>query len=284
VNARTGNVNQKQMGTNAPLTDGRINGLLPASMSRAMLKRVVAEADRILCAQQWEDWPLAKNGLQFENNGQVTRLAAAVDFNWTTVRMAVEAKVDLLLVHHGLMWSSEQAWTGRRYAGLRHLVEHNLAVYSSHLPLDAHPKLGNNVLLCRALGLRPQRPFFLEKGRYIGTAAEQHLPRHELEQRLRHAVGHDPVVIRGGPEVCQRIGIVSGGGGDRAQQAMAEGVDTFVTGEGPHWTYNLAQDLGINILYGGHYATETFGVKALADHLARKFKLPWLFLDNPSGL
>lgn len=253
-------------------------------MPTTSLARIVQQADAILQPGAWEDWPQAVNGLQLENNGRVTRLAAAVDFNWTTVRMAVEAQADLLIVHHGLFWNSRFAWTGNRYAGLRRLIEQNLAVYSSHLPLDAHPTLGNNALLCRAMNLKPKRPFFLEKGKFLGVLAEQRLARAELQNRLRQAVGREPILVPGGPAIIRRVGIVTGAVGDRIQQAAAEGADTLVTGEGPHWTHSLAEELGINILYGGHYATETFGVKALTKHLASKFRLPWIFLDNPSGL
>jgi putative NIF3 family GTP cyclohydrolase 1 type 2 len=105
-----------------------------------------------------------------------------------------------------------------------------------------------------------------------------------LAQRLKKATGVAPQIIPGGPEICRRIGVVTGGAGGELQMAADAGVDTFITGEGPHWTYALAEELGVNVLYGGHYATETFGVKALAADLARKFKLPWTFLDHPTGL
>jgi dinuclear metal center YbgI/SA1388 family protein len=257
---------------------------LHETMSGTALKEIVAHSNRLLQPETWEDWALALNGLQLENQGLVTRLAAAVDANLTTIKMAVTAKADLLLVHHGLFWNSPYPWTGRRYELLRLLLDHNVAVYSSHLPLDGHPKLGNNVQLCHAMGLKAKQGFFSEKGRTIGVMSQGRIQRTELHQRLQQAVGHDPILIPAGPAICRRIGIVSGAAGDQLKRAVAEGVDTLVTGEGPHWTYNLAEELEINVLYGGHYATETFGVKALAEALARKFNLPWIFLDNPSGL
>ena len=110
------------------------------------------------------------------------------------------------------------------------------------------------------------------------------ISRVELAKRLERATGVEPKIIPGGKEICNRIGIVTGGAGGELKQAAAEGVDTFITGEGPHWTYALAEELGVNVFYGGHYATETFGVKALAAELANKFKLPWKFLDHPTGL
>ena len=156
------------------------------------------------------------------------------------------------------------------------MLENNLAVYSSHLPLDAHPKLGNNVQLCTALGLKRLRPFFPSHGQPIGFQARARIPREELAKRLQRAIGgRRPLLISGGPRVCERIGVVSGGAGAELRQAAAEGVDTFITGEGPHWSYALAEELGINALFGGHYATETFGVKALAADLAKRFRVPW---------
>jgi putative NIF3 family GTP cyclohydrolase 1 type 2 len=163
-------------------------------------------------------------------------------------------------------------------------LENNLAVYSSHLPLDAHPKLGNNARLCAALGLSKLRPFFFSHGQPIGFRSPAKIPREELARRLQRATGAKALLIPGGPGICRRIGVVTGGAGGDMKQAADEGVDTFVTGEGPHWTYARAEELGINVLYGGHYATETFGVKALAAHLSARFKLPWSFLDYPTGL
>jgi dinuclear metal center YbgI/SA1388 family protein len=253
-------------------------------MSHAALSAVVRECDRLLKPVRFQDWEGAHNGLQVENRGQVNRIAAAVDATLSTVRLAVEARADLLLVHHGLFWAPRHPWTGRQYELLRLLVDHDLAVYSSHLPLDAHPRLGNNAQLSAALGLKRLELFFACKGRPIGFACRTRLSRADLAERLRAAVGGPVRVLPGGPSWCRRVGVVSGGGGADLKQAAAEGVDTLITGEGPHWTYGLAEEVGLNVLYAGHYATETFGVKALAAHLARKFRLPWCFVDHPTGL
>ncbi len=230
------------------------------------------------------DYDGAVNGLQVERQGPVRRIAAAVDASLATVQMAAEAGADLLIVHHGLFWNARHPWTGANYRLLRQLLEANVAVYSAHLPLDVHPKLGNNARLCAALGFKQLKPFLFERGIHIGFKARTTIPLKSLATRLTNAVGGSVHVIPAGPKTCRRVGVVTGGAGGELRQAAAEGVDTFITGEGAHWTHALAEELGINVLYAGHYATETFGVKALAEHLAERFKLSWTFLDHPTGL
>lgn len=251
---------------------------------KTSLAAITQYCDRTLRTKEIGDYDGVANGLQVENRGGVSRIAAAVDASLATVRLAIDARADLLIVHHGLFWSPSHPWTGKKYELLRLLIGNNLAVYSSHLPLDAHPKLGNNAQLCAALGLKHLRPFFASHGGTIGFKTHQKISRADLEHRLRRALGTKPLLIPGGKETCERIGVVTGGAGDGIKQAVAEDVDTFITGEGPHWTYALAEELGVNVFYGGHYATETFGVKALAAELSRKFKVPWTFLDHPTGL
>jgi dinuclear metal center YbgI/SA1388 family protein len=253
-------------------------------MPNASLAAIVRRCDTLLRTAGVGDYAGAGNGLQVENTGNVTRIAAAVDASLATIQLAIQARADLMIVHHGLFWSPTHPWTGKKYELLRLLIQHNIAVYSSHLPLDAHPKLGNNALLCAALGLKKLQPFFPSHGQAIGFQSATTIFRDELASRLSRATGQRPLVIPGGPKICQRIGVVTGGAGGDLKLAAAAGVDTFITGEGPHWTYALAEELGLNVLYGGHYATETFGVKALAEHLARKFHVPFTFLDHPTGL
>jgi dinuclear metal center YbgI/SA1388 family protein len=248
------------------------------------LSGIVKYCDRTLKTEQFTDWPGAVNGLQVENNGSVSKIAAAVDASTATITKAIESGADLLIVHHGLFWGATHPWTGKRYQLLKRLLDHNVAVYSSHLPLDAHSQLGNNAQLAKALGLRQLKPFFFEKGQHIGLQSSSNVRRDELEKRLANVLRVEPKVIPGGPEICQTIGIVTGGAGDELKKAHEEGVDTFITGEGRHWTYALAEELGINVFYGGHYATETFGVKALASLLSEKFNLPWEFVEYPTGL
>jgi len=253
-------------------------------MPKASLAAIVKHCDRLLRTKEIQDYDGAVNGLQVENSGTVSRIAAAVDASLATVKLAVAAKADLMIVHHGLFWSPSHPWTGRKHELLRLLLENDLAVYSSHLPLDAHPKLGNNAQLCAALGLRKLRPFFVDHGQPIGFRANAKISRAELAERLRRVTGTKPRLLPGGPAVCRRIGVVTGGAGSELRKAAEAGVDTFITGEGPHWTCAVAEELGMNVLYGGHYATETFGVKALAAHLSARFKVPWTFLDHPTGL
>ena len=248
------------------------------------LSQIVRYCESVLKTQTFTDYAGAVNGLQVQNQGKVTHIAAAVDASHNVIQKVVATRADFLLVHHGLFWSPFQPWTGRHYDLLRLLFDHNLAVYSSHLPLDAHPRLGNNRQLANALTLGKSRPFFFEKGRFLGLQFSSDISRKELAHRLAQATGTQPIVIPGGPERCRRIGIVTGGAGEQLGLAASEGVDTFITGEGKHWTFALAEDAGINVLYGGHYATETFGVKALAAHLAKKFQLTWEFIDHPTGL
>ena len=253
-------------------------------MPSCPLDAVVSHCEALLKPGEFVDYDRAHNGLQVSNRGGVTRIAAAVDASLATVRKAAAAEADLLVVHHGLFWGSSVPWTGRRHELLRVLIEKDIAVYSMHLPLDAHPRIGNSALLAKTLGIKGLRPFFHHKGKAVGWKGDLRIGREELGMRLGEVLGRPPVQLPGGNHVCRRIGICTGGAGAELGLAAAEGVDTFITGEGPHWTHALAEDAGINVFYGGHYATETFGVKALAEVLARKFRVPWVFLDHPSGL
>ena len=259
------------------------NAILTA-MPKASLATIVEHCDRLLRTKSIGDYDGAANGLQVDGRGPVTKIAATVDASLATIKLAIAARADLLIVHHGLFWSPSHPWTGRKHELLRLLVENNLAVYSSHLPLDAHPKLGNNAQLCSALGLKRLKPFFVTHGQTIGFETQRKISRVELSTRLERATGVKPRIIPGGNEICERIGVVTGGAGGDLRIAADAGVDAFITGEGPQWTFALAEELGLNVFYCGHYATETFGVKALAAHLSEKFKLPWEFVDHPTGL
>ena len=249
------------------------------------LTDLAAHLDTELHIREIADYGPALNGLQMENaKGEVTKIVAAVDACLPVIRAAIEAKADLLLVHHGLYWSGLQTCTGSVFEKTRLCIENNLAIYSAHLPLDAHPVVGNNAVLMRALDLEPTATFHPYKGTDIGLRTETEIARDELVQRLRTVTGAGVHVCPGGPEIARRIGIVTGGAGSEVAAAKAAGIDTFITGEGPHWSYTLAEELGINLIYAGHYATETFGGRALAQQLSDRYGIPWEFVDHPTGL
>lgn len=250
----------------------------------AALKTIAEHLDRSLKIKSIADWPGALNGLQIANNGSVTKVGAAVDACEASIHAAAKAGVDFLVVHHGLFWGGAQPLVGAQFRKIKIALDANLAIYSAHLPLDVHPSLGNNALLCKALGFKKMEPFFFEKNQFIGLKTAHVTDRDELVRRLEKILGSNVKLSPGGPRKTTRIGVVTGGAGAEVVKAFAEGVDTFITGEGPHHSYLLAEELGVNLIYGGHYATETFGVKALAAHLAKKFRLPWAFFDHPTGL
>jgi dinuclear metal center YbgI/SA1388 family protein len=226
----------------------------------------------------------ALNGLQVGNAGEVTRLAAAVDLCEATVRQATEQRADCLLVHHGLFWGGLRPLVGPAYRRVAGMIKGNIALYSAHLPLDRHPDVGNNVVLARLLGLKVRGDFGSYRGAPIGVWGEYSGTREELSWALTKALGTAPQVFPFGPEHAHRVGIVTGAGGALIPQAAAAGLDTYITGEGQHWTFFDAEELRLNVYFAGHYATETVGVKALAEHISQKFDLPWVFLDHPTGL
>jgi len=232
------------------------------------------------------DYGNAMNGLQLENaKGEVTKIAAAVDAHLPVVKRAIKGGSDLLLVHHGLFWSGLQTITGPVFQKMKLGLEGGLAIYSAHLPLDGHAEFGNSILLAKALGLEAEwAPCYPYKGFDIGVRAGVTVSRDAVAKRFEQAVGGRVHVCPGGPAEVRQIAVVTGGAGSEVAAMKAAGVDTFLTGEGPHWSYTLAEELGINVMYGGHYATETFGVKALAAHLSEKFGVPWEFIDHPTGL
>jgi dinuclear metal center YbgI/SA1388 family protein len=244
--------------------------------------------DALLVIKNVADWPNALNGLQIANRGAVTRIGAAVDAGEATLEKAAAAGVDLLLVHHGLFWAGLQPLTGAPFRKVSLALRANMAVYSAHLPLDVHPTLGNNALLAQALGFAPLEPFFFERGRFIGVKTSPDspisMPLRDLVALLEKAVGGPVKLFPGSPEKIGCAGIVTGGAGAGIHKAAGEGVDTFITGEAPHWAAIAAEELRVNLLLAGHYATETFGVKALAAHVSAKFALPWQFIDHPTNL
>ena len=248
------------------------------------LQELVEYLDNYLRVAEILDAPTALNGLQVANGGSVDRVAAAVDGSEATIKAAIAAGCDLLLVHHGLFWDGNVPVTARRYRRLRALFDHDVAVYSAHLPLDVHPEIGNNAVLAREVGITVRGAFGEYKGVPLGVWGDCAITREALAARLDDLLGGRVKLIAGGPERIERIGVVTGGGGSMIAQAVAAGLDAYITGEGAHHTYFDAMEGGINVYYGGHYATETWGVRALARHLEERFDLPWQFIDHPTGL
>jgi dinuclear metal center YbgI/SA1388 family protein len=248
------------------------------------LQELVAYLDGFLRTSEVVDSPEAMNGLQVENGGRVTRIAAAVDACEATIVMAQAAGADLLLVHHGLFWSGLAPVRGPAFRRMAGLIQHGIAVYSSHLPLDRHPEVGNAPVLATQLGVQVRAEFGVYKGQTVGVWGELDVARDELAARIARVLGPAPRVLGFGPERVRRIGIITGAGASAIREAADSGFDTYLTGEGPHWSYFDAEERGINVFFAGHYATETVGVKALAAHIEARFYLPWVFLDHPTGL
>jgi dinuclear metal center YbgI/SA1388 family protein len=246
------------------------------------LAEIVAHCDRRTRRTAFADFPGACNGLQVANNGRVTRIGAAVDAGLVPFGDAVSAGVDLLLVHHGLFWSPPQPITGPVYQKLSVLIRGNCALYSSHLPLDAHRKIGNNALLARQLGLKPGRWFLQHEGEAIGCIAASALRRVELRRKLE-ALYPRVIAIEFGSAAPKTVAFCSGSGHTVVRELAPAGVDTLVTGELREEWFNYAQEQGLNLYACGHYATEIHGVKALAAEVAKKFRIPWSFIgtDNP---
>ncbi len=248
------------------------------------LSDIVAYLDDYLRITEVLDDPRALNGLQVESSGEVSKITAAVDACLATIESSIGAQGDLLLVHHGLFWRGLEPITGRHWQRMSRLLASDIALYAAHLPLDCHPEVGNNAILARELGLADPEPFGELHGTPIGLHGVLDLHRDQLVSFLRTVLGVEPRLIATGPERVSRVGIVSGAAGSMIRDAKDAGLDTFVTGEGAHHTYFDAEEWGLNVIYAGHYATETVGVKALAEHVGKRFGIPWEFLEHPTGL
>jgi dinuclear metal center YbgI/SA1388 family protein len=250
------------------------------------LRALVAYLNRYLRATDVPDYPNALNGLQVDSRRtEVRRIAVAVDAAQATIDRAVAGGADLLIVHHGLFWDGNQTVTGRRYARLKALFDADLPLYSSHLPLDVHPEVGNNAVLARELGIHIQGGMGDYKGTRVGVwGIMDAIHRDELAARLGALLEGPVTVARGGPELVRRVGVITGGAGGSVMDAAALGLDAFITGEGAHHNFFDAEEGGVNLLLGGHYATETWGVKVLARHLEAEFGIEWSFIHHPTGL
>ena len=251
--------------------------------------RVIGYLDDLLNIAHTPDYPGAVNGLQLDNNGTIRKVAAAVDFSSRAVALGLEEKADLLLVHHGMFWSGIQTITGSRFERMKSMIEGGMAVYSAHLPLDCHPTFGNNMLLSRELELEPNGPFAHFKTFPIGVRGKSDMPLARLVERVgkfSEANGGSALTTSfKSNTVVGQWAMCTGGGAsaDTLQEAAATGIETLIVGEGPHWTAVEADDSGLVIIYAGHYATETVGVRALAQHVAERFNLEWTFIHAPTG-
>jgi dinuclear metal center YbgI/SA1388 family protein len=254
------------------------------------LEEVTTYLDATLRTADIPDYPQALNGLQLASDAPIRRVAAAVDFSSQTVDGARAAGANLLLVHHGMFWSGLQPIRDLAYRRLATLIRNDIAVYSSHLPLDVHPVLGNNALLARHLGLEPTGTFARYQNIFVGVSGASDVLTSSLVESATHlAAAHGGIVVATPHSSGRRTrawGICTGAGAssETLAEAAARGLDTLIVGEGPHHTAVQARDMGIVVIYAGHYATETFGVQALAKELERAFELESVFIGAPSGL
>ena len=229
------------------------------------------------------------NGLQVGRGAEVEHAAFAVDAAVETIQAAADAGADVLCVHHGVSWGGIDRVTGRAYGRIAPLIEHGLALYAAHLPLDAHPDLGNAAGLADVLGLADCEPFGALEGEHVGRrgrVADEPFTADYLEARLEAELdtgGRDVHTLDFGPEAIEDVAIVTGAGADWLDEAIETGADALVTGEGKHRLYHAAREAGINVFLAGHYATETFGVEALRS-LAAEWGLDTSFVDRPTGL
>jgi dinuclear metal center YbgI/SA1388 family protein len=256
----------------------------------ALLSDIASHLDALLRVAEVPDYPNAINGVQFAHRGPVRAVASAVDASERTIQGAAATGANLLLVHHGLFWGGLQPLTGFRHTRVRLLLEHDIAVYSAHLPLDVHATFGNSLLLAKHLGLEASGGFAHFQGVACGVSGTARMPTSRLVESLSAFAG-----VHGGSAIASafsgdretiRWAICSGAGAgvDTLAEATRMGIDTLIVGEGPHWTAVDAPERGLVIIYAGHYATETLGVRAVGAHLSEKFGLPHHFVAAPTGL
>jgi len=251
---------------------------------------LAASADTLLRCREIPDYAPALNGLQVGNRAPVRRIAAAVDCSLRTIQGAIDAGANLLVVHHGLFWSGLQPLTGAHLERVRLLLTHDVALYAAHLPLDAHETMGNSLLLAQALGLTPNGGFARYQTIFCGVQGTADIETAALVAACdRFASTHGGRALASSVTPGRRTrrwGIVTGAGinADTLREAQDLGLDTVITGEGPHWSAVDAEEKGLVIVYAGHYATETLGVQALAAWMAEQSDVPWSFVATPTGL
>ena len=244
------------------------------------LMDLVAYCDDRTQLHEVKDFPGAFNGLQIENNGKVSKIGAAVDAGLFPFEKATDCNVDFLIVHHGLFWNSPFPLVGSNHTKIKHCINHNLAVYSSHLPLDCHSEIGNNAILANKLELEKLTGFLNYEGNNIGLLTSCNFDRDELKSRLQNLFPKGFQSIEFGSSEPQRIAILTGSGQSAVDQILESGCDTLITGELKQQHYNYAQENKLNLYLCGHYATEVFGVNELGMELASHFDLPYEFVST----
>jgi dinuclear metal center YbgI/SA1388 family protein len=249
-----------------------------------MLEEIVRHLNDLLSNEEWESADAATNGLQVENSGTVEKVAFAVDAATQTIDAVAERGADMLVVHHGFFWGGKEALVGQDYERFRRLVENDIALYASHLPLDAHDEVGNNALLLDALGAEVTDSFAdfgpAEVGR-LGSLPSP-LSFEEFVGILAEEVDNEPITLGFGPEEVQRVAVLTGAGGGHISEAAATDADVYVTGEAKHRAHHDAREYGLNAVFAGHYHTETFGVRALREEVESEFDVETLYLDFPT--
>jgi dinuclear metal center YbgI/SA1388 family protein len=251
----------------------------------AQLQEIIDELDRLLEPDTFPDH--CPNGLQVAGRDEVARIVTGVSASRELFERALENGADLVLTHHGLFWDGDDVRVvGTHRERLRLLLAADISLASYHLPLDAHATFGNNALLARAIGATPTAPFALAGGRPVGWIASfdgDGIAVAELVQRVERLTARAALAFPGGPEQVRSVGVVSGGGGRSVHEAIAAGSDAFITGEAEEWSRALAREAGIHFIAAGHHATETFGVRALGEHLAERFDVRHEYIEiaNP---
>ena len=235
-------------------------------------------------ASEIKDFPGSYNGLQLGNSGEVKKIGAAVDAGRVPFEIAIAAEVDFIITHHGLFWNPPIPITGSTYKKIKLCFDHNLAVYGCHLPLDCHPEIGNNAILARKLGLVPTGSFLPYEGTNVGLLAECSVKRMQLAAQLQDLFPNGINAMEFGSENPQKIALLTGSGQSAVDKILEAGTDTLITGELKQHHFNMAQELKLNLYACGHYATETFGVDALAQEVAEKFDLPYEFISTECTL
>jgi len=248
------------------------------------LNTLVEEAQRYLNAARISDY--CPNGLQIEGRPQVRRIVSGVTASQALVDAAVEAQADVLLVHHGYFWKGENPCiTGMKQRRVKTLLSNDISLLAYHLPLDLHPEVGNNVQLAALLDITVEGPLDPDDPRSVGllgSLREPMSPR-DFARQVQEVLGREPLLVEG-PELIRRVGWCTGGGQGYIDQAIAAGVDLYLTGEASEQTFHSARENGISFIAAGHHATERYGVQALGDYLARRFAIEHLFIDCPNPI